>query len=227
MYCRTCLSVAALVAVAGLGFVAGRMEVSAERARALEAALSAEQAFLELASVSQPEENAEFNEMMEAWANIGQPGEHHEHLDTLVGEWDATWQMWMEPGAEPMEMTGTISREWILDGRFVKEDVQSSTPMGPFQGIGVYGYDKIDGAYKTLWMDSMSTNIYSEMGQYDPEKKILRLQGHMHDPTTNTLAFSRGEVDMSKPDHHVYTGYKIGADGKEFKAFTGDMKRRN
>ena len=47
------------------------------------------------------------------------PGEHHEHLGTLAGEFTLSGSAWMKPGAEPTTFTGTRSARMILGGRFL------------------------------------------------------------------------------------------------------------
>ena len=34
---------------------------------------------------------------------LAAPGEHHQHLARIAGDWKAASKMWMEPGAPPIE----------------------------------------------------------------------------------------------------------------------------
>jgi hypothetical protein len=161
----------------------------------------------------------------QAWVEAGIPGPHHEHLNRLVGEWEGEFTMWMEPGAPPMKSTGTAKREWIFGGRYLKEEINASSEMGEFEGISYVGYDNIDGVYKTIWMDSMSTGIYMETGMLDPETMILSMRGSYRNPTTGKIMWSEGELDMSNPDRQVYKGYMTDSNGKRYQSFKGVMTR--
>ena len=166
----------------------------------------------------QPQEN---EADMEALVQAGAPSEHHEHLDSLVGKWDAVFKMWMSADAEPIVSQGTVTREWILGGRFLKETVEAESVWGTFQAIAYLGYNKLDGRYEFVWMEDLSTAMYFETGSFDPDKKILRTSGSHRDPFTRQLLTARGELDMSDPDRHVFVGYSIGPDGREYKSVEG------
>lgn len=104
-------------------------------------------------------------EMMAEMARLGAPGEHHKMLGRTVGDWDveATFMM---PGGEPMKGAGSMSCEWVLDGRFVKTDFSLPDFMGaPFQGIGYNGYDNGKQQYVGVWMDNMSTMAFVTEGE--------------------------------------------------------------
>ena len=38
---------------------------------------------------------------------LTEPGEHHQHLDLLAGDWDLTIRVWASPDGEPIESAGT------------------------------------------------------------------------------------------------------------------------
>ncbi|MBT8484987.1 MAG: DUF1579 family protein [Phycisphaerales bacterium] len=204
---QTVLGLAALV---GLGFVAGRMDIFATTA----------------AVAVQDAPPAEMDPQMQAWMDAGTPTKHHKYLNVMNGTWDAKFTMWMEPGAPPMVSIGTIKRHWALDGRYLAEEVEAQTDFGTFHGLGYLGYNNVDGQYEFIWMDSMSTAIMSETGSYNPETKVMHTRGSMRDPASGHIIASRGMLDMSDPDRHVYTGYMTGADGKEYKSFEGISERR-
>lgn len=67
---------------------------------------------------------ANHQEMMAARAEMARPGEGHERPEPLVGEWDTVTTLWMEPGAEPLQTEGSVTKEWVLGGRFVQERLQ-------------------------------------------------------------------------------------------------------
>jgi hypothetical protein len=199
-----------MIAVAGLAYAAGHVSLFSGGPNAW----------------AGPEDDYQITEEMQAYAEAGRPGEHHKYLDSMVGQWDGLFNIYMEPGQEPMISRGTVTREWILDGRFLQETVEATSDWGTFSGLGFFGYDNVDQQYEIVWMDSMSTGIYSETGTYDAETKILKTQGTSRDPSSGRVINTRGKFDMSDPDEQVYVGYMSGPDGKSFKHFEGVTSRQ-
>ena len=145
----------------GLGLLAGKTEAPASAAPA------------------QPEMSAEDAEaMMQEWAAMGQPGEHHERLNHFVGEYDVQAEFMM-PGGETMESGGSLTSEWVLGGRFVHGDFRLDNMMGPFQGISFVGYDNQAGEYVSIWLDSMSTKAYVHKARFDGDVFVTEGEGSM------------------------------------------------
>ncbi|MHC4079975.1 MAG: DUF1579 family protein [Planctomycetota bacterium] len=163
-----------------------------------------------------------------AYMKAGTPGKHHQILDQMVGEWEGRFTMRMDPTEEPMVTTGTVSRKWILDGRFIQEEVVGQIPdLGTFHGLGFVGYNNFDGQYESVWMENMSTAIAMSTGTFHPDKKVLHMAGDMRDPVTGRVVHQWGKMDLSDPDRHVYTGYSTDPDGRTYTAFEGVMERRS
>ncbi|MCH8151678.1 MAG: DUF1579 family protein [Planctomycetes bacterium] len=204
-----------LLAVAGLAFAAGRLSI-----------VSGGQP-LASAQPAQDQPDMEMSAEMEAKAKAGAPGEHHQYLNRMIGEWEGMFTMWMEPGEEAMmRMPGTVSREWVLNGRYIRETVDSESEWGKFRGLGYMGYNNIDGQYEFIWMDTKSTAIMFETGTYDPESKVLTTRGSHRDPASGQVFNTRGILDLSNPSRHTYVSYATGPDGKEFKNFEGTLERK-
>lgn len=156
----------------------------------------------------------------------GTPGKHHKILDQMVGDWEGRFTIRMDPDAPPMESTGTITRKWILGGRFIQEDVVGQIPdFGTFHGLGFMGYNNFDGRYEAIWMENASTAIAFSTGAYHPDDKVLHMAGDMRDPATGRVAHHWGKMNLSDPDRHTYTGYSTDPDGRTYTAFEGVMER--
>ncbi len=207
-------SVWGLLAVAGLAFAAGRLSI----------VLGGQP--LASAQPAQDQPEMEMSAEMEAMAKAGAPGEHHQYLNRMIGDWEGTFRMWMKPGAPTMEMPGTVTREWVLDGRYIREIVDSEGEWGKFRGLGYMGFNNVDGQYEFIWMENMSTAIMFSTGSYDPDSKVLTIRGSHRDPMSGHMFSSRGTLDLSDPNRHTYVGYATGPDGKEFKNFEGTMERK-
>ena len=112
------------VALAGAAFTAGLYWSSANTAVA------------EPSQDVPPDVPPEIMEQMEAWEKVGEPGINHKYLDKLAGTWEGTIRIWMTPDGEPMDSTGSIRRDWVLNGRFLKEEVRGVSALGAFNGLG-------------------------------------------------------------------------------------------
>src|SRR4051794_39094081 len=85
--------------------------------------------------------SADEKAMMDAYMKLAMPGEHHKKLDTLAGNWTYQAKFGMPREAPPMEMAGKTKYAWILDGRYLREEVSGPAQGGmpPFHGIGILG----------------------------------------------------------------------------------------
>ena len=163
-------------------------------------------------------------EMVEA-IQRGAPGVQHKALEPLVGKFTVTTKMWMKPGEEPKESTGTAEHTWVLGGRFLKMKVSGDIGGQTFEGFGYLGYDNVAREYVSAWLDSMSTGIGRGAGQFDSSSKTLTEKGTFSCPMT-------GEKDMPfrsewkiGGDTLTYTMYYTGEEGKEVKGMEATYKR--
>ena len=109
---------------------------------------------------------------MKKMAEGGTPGPAHKVLDALAGEWNVESRWWMAPDAPPAESKGTSKRHWALGGRYVQEEFSGEMMGAPFQGIGFTGYDNMKKKYVGVWMDSMSTAMFTTEGTADAAQPI-------------------------------------------------------
>ncbi len=130
-------NIVAVLAVAAVAFAVGRAGVATG---AGSAALAA----------GQPE--GELPPEVAAMMAAARPGEQHEKLNALIGIFDVTGTMWMGDDTKPLEITGSVRREWILGGRYIRDVVKATTEMGSFEGLGYTGYNNMDGQYEMVWM---------------------------------------------------------------------------
>lgn len=156
-------------------------------------------------------------EMMAAYAKFSQPGPQHKLLEPLAGKWAYTAKFWMVPSAPAMEMKGTSEGKWILGGRFLVDDVDSSGFAGqPFKGLGLMGYDNIQQKYTSVWIDSMTTGFTMSTGTVDASGKVFTYHKEEVDPLTKQKFKGRDVIKIESNDRHVMEMYKI-MDGKELK----------
>lgn len=169
--------------------------------------------------------DAALDERVAAWTNAGKPGPNHNYLENVIGEFKATVRFRSSPEAPWMESTGTVKRMWVLDKRYVQEIVEAGSGANSFRGMGFLGYNNVDGHYEVAWMDSHSTGIQREIATFDPDKKVMTTRSSYRDPVSSRYVHSWGTWDMSNPDKHMFSGFSVALDGREFKSFEGLLER--
>ncbi len=158
------------------------------------------------------------DEQMAAWMKASSPGEHHKHLDAMRGSWQTTVSMWQSPDqAEPTVTTGTSVFEWVLGGRYLRQDFKGTFMDMPFEGLGYTGYDNAAGHYVAIWMDNFGTGMATETGKCDGEGQEYKFTGSYVDPITGSEQKTRSLHRSDGPDRRVVVTYGLGPDGKEFK----------
>jgi hypothetical protein len=167
----------------------------------------------------------EIMEQMEAWEKVSQPGINHQYLDKLAGTWEGTFRMRMAPDGEPMESTGSVRRDWVLNGRFLKEESHGVSALGEFNGLGFIGFNNIEGRYEFVWMEDHSTAIMSGTGSFDPDEKTFRWHSEYKEPGGRVVD-TWSKLEMLSSSHHVYTGWAISPEGKTYKNFEGKVTRK-
>jgi hypothetical protein len=166
--------------------------------------------------------------MMEKWAQFATPGEAHQRLARLEGNWDYTMKWWMAPDAEPEESTGTLSASMTMDGRFLVENWEGTAMGQPFKGQGITGYDNFNQEYVSTWIDNMGTGIMVSTGQYDPAQDALVTTGTFDDIMTGEKDKTMRGVQKILDDNTVhFEMYMPGPDGQEFKAMEVHATRKS
>ncbi len=160
-------------------------------------------------------------EMMKRMQEYATPGEHHKHLDALVGKWENVVRWWMQPDAPAEESKGTSEIKWIFDGRYL-EQTADMPPQGPdqppFKGLGLYAYDNAKKQYVSIWLDNMGTGMMVAWGTCEQGGKVINMSGEYADPMSGQANRKfRTVTRMEDKDKFVYEMFSPGPDGKEFK----------
>lgn len=165
----------------------------------------------------QPEMTPEQMAEMEAYMKAGTPGPQHQALAATEGTYDVQVKSWHEPGGEPMEETGTVTRTMILDGRVLLEEFSGSMMGMPFTGHGMTGYDNVTGKYWSTWIDSLSTGMMVSEGSCDDEGKTCTYTGSWNDPVRETEVTARMISEWTSPTTQTFEMYGPDRDGNEMK----------
>jgi hypothetical protein len=125
-------------------------------------------------------------EDMQACMVAGTPGEMHAELREMVGVWKGSNEMWMAPGMPP----ATSDTKWtvtsIMDGRYLKIEVESDMPgMGPYHGMGFTGFDNVTQQFVGDWIDNHSTGIMRGAAERSPDGTTLTWTYTYQCPITN------------------------------------------
>jgi len=162
---------------------------------------------------------------MEQMMKLAQPGEHHQHLAVMVGDWTYTQKMWMDPSQPPIETKGKASGRSLLGGRFI-ETVYNGEFMGmPFEGHGIDGYDNTTKKHTGFWVDNMGTMSMMLTGSCDQGGKVTTLEATYLDPMTGKDATYKTISTVVDKDHVHFEGWSKNG-GEEIKMMEIEMVRR-
>jgi hypothetical protein len=126
-----------------------------------------------------PEEVEAMNRRWEAAALLG---ERHAALERLVGEWDV--DVWVALGGAEVESKGKATYRWLIEGRWLAQELECAVAGRPIEGFGVTGYDNFKGKYVSTWVDDQSTAMLRFEGQMNAIGDVLRTYGVMDEPLT-------------------------------------------
>jgi hypothetical protein len=166
-------------------------------------------------------------EMMERWQRASTPGKAHEALKPFAGDWKLTVKMWMGgPDAEPTVTRGTSKVEWVLGGRFLREELRCELIMpGPdgkmrkmnYEGMGMTGHDNYKNIYVASWTDNMSTHLLTMRGTRHPVSGVFTFYGEMDEPMLGMSGLTAKYVNrLESEDKHVFSIYDLAA-GDDYK----------
>jgi hypothetical protein len=155
--------------------------------------------------------------MMEVYTKAGAPGEVHRRLAVWAGEWKAKQRFWgPDPSAPAMEMEGSASIEVVMGGRFLIEHYEGLTPMGPFQGMHIFGFNKTVGQHESVWFDSMGTAILFTSGPDNPDGPTT-LTGTFDDVMTGDKVAMRTVTTSVSDDEILFEMFEAREGAAEMK----------
>lgn len=170
------------------------------------------------ASYESPAADMTDEQMMQERMKWGTPGAHHEALAPLVGEWTVEMTTPARDDMEAQTYSGTATSEWIMDGRFLREDFNMDWEGMPFQGVGVMGYDNFQKQYQHVWMDDMNTGM--SMAQGTGSGGEIQMSGTVTDFSSPQGRPFRIEMDIVSDDEHTMRMVEGTPDGSEQEIFT-------
>lgn len=162
------------------------------------------------------EMSAEQQAEMAAWAQLAEPGEHHEHLQAYEGKWKTQITMWMTPGAEPMQVESEAEAKWTLGGRFLEWQHTGDFFGSPYSGRGFDGYNNADKRYESVWMDNFGTLMVTYTGECSDNGKTRVIEGSFSNPMAGVTIEQKNVHTWIDEDHLKVESYMT-TDGETHK----------
>ena len=168
-------------------------------------------------TAKQPEAVPPADPMMEAFLKAAEPVEQHAGLARFAGTWNAHVKHWMEPGATPVEETGTMVNTMVLGGRFLKSEFSGQMMDMEFRGLGTWGYNTITQRFESSWHDTFGTGILFMSGSVDAAGTVYTSTGEMDMPMGMGRLKQREVLTFVNADTHVMEFFSPdpAQDGKE------------
>jgi hypothetical protein len=146
---------------------------------------------------------------MPAAQRLAMPGPEHQWLEPLVGDWDVEMLVYPSRAAQPIvsrELRAT--RRWILDGRYLREELRGSFAGAPASRDGVLGYNRLERRMEWVTVDTFEPGQMIYLGRGAETAKKFSVFGESVEagmgltPTGRKRAL-RFEFEISDDDSHV------------------------
>jgi hypothetical protein len=154
---------------------------------------------------------------VDACMAAAKPGPNHEFLVKSVGTWEGKTKMWMAPNTEPSTGTCTTVISSVMDGKFTKCEVNGESPMGPFNGFGLYGYDNVGKTFQSTWISNCGTGMSTGKGDLSSDGKTLTWVYEYNCPIANGPIKMREIHRWTGPNTMTLEMFGPDKSGKEFK----------
>lgn len=138
-------------------------------------------------------------------------------LERLVGKWDSeSVSRVAEWTPKEGRVKGVLTREWVLNGRYVQEMSKQSDG----DAIVMFTYDPAKSAYR-WWMFNSQGNNIEMSGQWDEKTQTLNCTSELGNGLTNTST-----IHFLDADTHKWTAIVKDGQGKIFFDAAGTCTRR-
>ena len=142
------------------------------------------------------------------------PGEMHELLAKMEGEWDVAVQFRFGDG--PMqENTAECSAEMRLAGTFLFKEYKSELMGAPFLVHQHLGYDGLREHFWEFTLDTMSTSYQMSTGKISEDKKTITLANEGPDPFSDGTLKTRIVYRLVSDDEYVVEWWEDRGEGEQ------------
>jgi hypothetical protein len=158
-------------------------------------------------------------EMMAAWSKYGTPGKEHEIFKSMQGTFNADVTLNMPGAPSPEKSTGVAKNELLFGGRYLMAEFSGQMMGKPFEGGGLWAFDKLKGKYVNIWIDDMSTMVNVAEGTADAGGKTVTLTSTCPDPVLGKDKTIKTVLTVIDNDRHTYEAFES-PQGKEIKTLS-------
>ena len=158
-------------------------------------------------TAQEPHKKDAAQEMAEWQEAAGKVGMRHKVLDAFTGTWKAEVTAWMDPSAEPMVMPGTMTNDWVMDGKFLRQKFTGDFLGEKFTGLGYWGFNNATKEYESVWLDSTNTAITVSTGKPDVNEHTFTTHGVEVDPRSGQKVRIKSVTTVQDKDHHTFERY--------------------
>jgi hypothetical protein len=143
-------------------------------------------------------------------------------LTAMVGEWEGTYRVWLEPGVLRSESPSRATIAPMLHGRYVAQDYEWADQGALQQGTMLLGSDG-DGVWHMAWVDTWHTasSIMPCRGEAGGAAEVVGT----YEGAGEQWGW-RTTWTMSDLDHLVVTAWNITPQGEDAKATEATYERR-
>jgi Protein of unknown function (DUF1579) len=139
-------------------------------------------------------------------------------LDIFVGTWDAvTIARPAEWTPEETRMTSVVTRQWILNERFLLDNSEHADGQ---ESLALFGYDPQAREYRTWWFNSEG-HRNSSRGRWDSGTRTFSFEAKLEQGRV-----SRSTIRLLGPDKHEWNIRVTDATGKVFYDSTITVTKR-
>jgi hypothetical protein len=146
--------------------------------------------------------------------DLTKPGPEHKILALLEGSFETRAKAYFDPSKGPEEAAGKTQRKFIMQGRFLQELYEGKVMGQPFFGMGIYGFDRTQKKYTSVWVDNMGTGTTFGLGTYDPDKKTFTYLSEEIDPYTGKKVKMRDTLKIVSDNEQLTEVFSRPAEGE-------------
>ena len=170
---------------------------------------------------------AMMQDMMKQWMEMAQPGAEHKEMMKALGDWKMEVHQF-NPMMPPAVANGKATMTSVMGGRYMVENVAYEMDvMGqkmPFEGMGIFGYDRNQDKHVMVWIDNMGTGILHGVGEANDAGDEVTYKMQMAGPAGSMMDVRMVSRAVSD-EHHQVEMYATMPDGSEFKTMQIESTR--
>jgi hypothetical protein len=152
---------------------------------------------------------------------FGRPGEAHQRLRAMAGDWDLKGRFRVGEDGPWTDFDAKMKGDMLLGGRFLSLRIQGeATEWMPmvYEGVRILGYDNYTGEFLSVAMGNFSTAILVTKGKCEPSCSTVTLTGSAEDPLTRRTKSLKTVFHFQGGDAFRLEEYDVAPDGSAYVA---------